>query len=160
MADSTYRFKKDNIKRLITAISKGATYVLACNYAGISYNTFISWMKKGERQLDNDEEGDDYLDFYCSVKKAEGVAVQGWLILIEEAAKNGNWQAAAWKLERRYPNEYGRFTAEKSPDDKEPRDDASDQERIDRVIAIVDEARKRNAVKRSRDDSSQENDSA
>ena len=32
----------------------------------------------------------------------------GWLAKIEQAANQGHWQAAAWKLERRYPQEYGR----------------------------------------------------
>jgi hypothetical protein len=40
--------------------------------------------------------------------EAEGRAAIGWLALIEQAAREGNWQAAAWKLERRYPETYGR----------------------------------------------------
>lgn len=158
MANAMYRFKPDNRKRLISAISKGATYILACNYAGISYNTFLSWMRKGEQQLENEEEGNEYLKFYCEVKKAEGIAVTSWLTLIEQAAKNGNWQAAAWKLERRYPNEYGRYTPEK-PDNKDQPDDSTIEERIARVVSIVDDARKRNSSKRSGNDSSQGNDS-
>jgi cell wall assembly regulator SMI1 len=39
---------------------------------------------------------------------AEGQAVIRWLEQIEHAAMQGNWQAAAWKLERRYPDQYGR----------------------------------------------------
>ena len=30
--------------------------------------------------------------------------------MIEMAASEGNWQAAAWKLERRYPETFGRRT--------------------------------------------------
>jgi hypothetical protein len=38
----------------------------------------------------------------------------GWLAKIEAAANEGAWQAAAWKLERRYPHEYGRSAVEVS----------------------------------------------
>jgi hypothetical protein len=30
------------------------------------------------------------------------------LEIIDKAAADGKWQAAAWKLERRYPTQYGR----------------------------------------------------
>jgi hypothetical protein len=46
--------------------------------------------------------------FHDAVKEAEGKATVGWLAKIEKAASEGNWTAAAWKLERRYPNDYGR----------------------------------------------------
>src|SRR5262249_52190193 len=39
---------------------------------------------------------------------AEGKAVVRWLAQIEQAAREGAWQASAWRLERRYPQEYGR----------------------------------------------------
>ena len=35
------------------------------------------------------------------IKEAEGKATQRWLAIIERAANDGSWQAAAWKLERR-----------------------------------------------------------
>ncbi len=35
-----------------------------------------------------------------------------WLAKIEKAASDGAWQAAAWKLERRYPHVYGRVVNE------------------------------------------------
>jgi hypothetical protein len=38
----------------------------------------------------------------------EGQAGVKWLAKIEREASEGSWQAAAWKLERRYPNDYGR----------------------------------------------------
>lgn len=90
-------------KRIVTAIKQGATYELAAQYGGIAYNTFNEWMKQGQA----DSEG-AFLEFYEAIKKAEGDAVIGWLRKIEAAAKDGNWQAAAWKLERRYPKDYGK----------------------------------------------------
>lgn len=89
--------------RIIEAIKQGATYDLASKYGGIAYNTFNEWMKRGAQE----DEG-PFRDFYDAVKLAEGQAAMHWLSLIQMAAHGGNWQAAAWKLERRYPNEYGR----------------------------------------------------
>jgi hypothetical protein len=150
---------KKLVERLLFALRKGATYALACNYAGMSPTTFSVWMRRGEKQLNNEEEDcDEHLKLYLKVKEAEGEAVLIWLDLIETAASNGNWQAAAWKLERRYPNEYGRFTPEQ-PKNPEPIDNTSDEARIVRIIALSDEARARAASKRPRSPVSKGNDS-
>lgn len=82
-------------KKLEDAITAGATYELACLYAGIGYSTLRDWMNT--KPL-----------FSEAIKKAEGKAGVGWLAKIERAANDGDWQAAAWKLERRYPHMYGR----------------------------------------------------
>ena len=89
--------------RILDALRVGATYVHACAYGGIAYNTFNEWMKRGEAARSG-----AFLDFYEDVKKAEGDAVAKWLGVIDKAALDGQWQAAAWKLERRYPETYGR----------------------------------------------------
>jgi len=95
-------------QNLAHAISVGATYELACVYAGIDYSTFRRWMLKGEEQAKG-----DHREFRDAVKRAEGEAVVRLLSIIELAAKD-QWQAAAWKLERRYPESYGRRTVEVS----------------------------------------------
>ena len=90
-------------RKIIHAIKLGATYEHASNYAGLAYNTFREWIKKGEA-----EDSGKYRDFYEAVKRAEGEAVAEWLEVIKQAGTDGNWQASAWRLERRYPQEYGR----------------------------------------------------
>jgi hypothetical protein len=62
-------------------------------------STFYEWMNTKN-------------EFSDAVKKAEGQAAVGWLAKIEKAANEGEWQAAAWKLERRYPQSYGRKVTE------------------------------------------------
>lgn len=81
--------------RIRQALELGAPHCHAAAYGGISYDTFKRWI-------------DRYEDFADLVKKAESRAVVGWLAKIERAANDGNWTAAAWKLERRYPQEFGR----------------------------------------------------
>ena len=81
--------------RILDALRVGATYVHACAYGGIAYNTFNEWMKRGEAARSG-----AFRDFYEDVKKAEGDAVAKWLGVIDKAALDGQWQAAAWKLRR------------------------------------------------------------
>lgn len=95
------KYAPDVVKRFTDAVAIGATYQLASKYAGISDVTFDNWRKK-------------YPEFAQAVNDAEGRAAVGWLAKIENEANNGNWTAAAWKLERRYPNEYGRRVHELS----------------------------------------------
>ncbi len=109
--------REDVKQKLLTALSKGATYRLACGYAGIAYQTFREWMKRAEPLIVLHEEQLEvhpdkvYLDFYCNVKRVEAYTAIKWLEKIDAAA-NIQWQAAAWKLERRHPNDYGRVVNE------------------------------------------------
>lgn len=107
MAGRPTKFTPDTQNKLVQAIQMGATYEHAAAYAGISYNTFNEWMKKGE-----DAKSGEFLEFSEAIKEAEGRAVIGWLAKIEKAANDGTWQAAAWKLERRYPSVYGKTVQE------------------------------------------------
>jgi hypothetical protein len=98
----------ETIKKLCEAIRLGAPYEHACNYAGIGFSTFNRWREKAE----NSKSG-KFWQFWQDIKKAEGDATKGWLKIIEDAAKEGNWPAAAWKLERRYPTEFGKRIQQK-----------------------------------------------
>jgi len=93
----------ESLEKLIESISLGGTYELACNYAGVSYSSFRVWMINGETATSGPER-----ELFLAVKHAEGAATAKWLKMIEQAAADGNWPAAAWKLERRYPDMYGR----------------------------------------------------
>jgi hypothetical protein len=80
---------------ILKALKLGATLKLAAESAGMHYDTLREWMN-------NDAA------FSVAVRKAEATRAQAALRSIEKAAKEDNWQAAAWYLERRYPTEYGR----------------------------------------------------
>ena len=95
MAGRRSKYTPETVDKITQAIRLGATYKLACDYAGISEDTFANWKRL-------------HSDFSEAIKTAEGGAVVGWLVKIEKAATEGNWQAAAWKLERRYPEMYGK----------------------------------------------------
>lgn len=94
------KYTPETAKKICDAVRVGSTFALACAYAGISEETFSQWRKK-------------YPEFSEAVKTAEGQAAIKWLAIIDKAATEDNvWQAAAWKLERRYPRDYGRQVIE------------------------------------------------
>lgn len=86
-------------ERICQAIRLGATFDLAAKAGGISHETFRVWRQANAA-------------FSAQVEKAEATAALAWLAMIEQAAKEGIWTAAAWKLERRYPHQYGRQVIE------------------------------------------------
>jgi len=81
--------------RLLEALRAGNTRKHACAYASITDDTFANWQRR-------------YSDFSDAVKKAEGDAIVRNVATIMRAAQDGTWQAAAWWLERRYPDDYAR----------------------------------------------------
>ncbi len=99
----------ETVEKLVEMIELGATYAHACNYAGVSYDSFNSWRNQGK----NAKNG-KYLKFLNIIKKAEGNATRKWLKVIEDAAEESrNWVAAAWLLERRYPDDFGKQIRQK-----------------------------------------------
>ena len=81
-------------KRLVDALRLGATDTLACQYAGISTDTLSRWQHASAA-------------FAAVLTRARGELGVGLLATIEQAARL-DWRAAAWKLERRWPQDYGR----------------------------------------------------
>lgn len=98
MAGRKTKYTPETVEKLTQAIRLGATYRLACQYAGIDESTFYQWQQSKPEFLD-------------AITQAEGAAAMKWLAIIEKAA-NDLPQWAAWKLERRYPREYGRHVSE------------------------------------------------
>lgn len=92
---------------LLNAIKAGLTYDLACGAAGISFKTFRNWQEKGE-----EGKSGEYVQFLQDLKEAEGQGSQRLITLINRSANEGQWAAAAWILERRYPENFARRPAQ------------------------------------------------
>lgn len=90
------KFTEETKEKLIVAISKGAPYEIACDYAGIDYSTFAKWKIKARQ-----DKIPDYVEFFDKLKEVQGHTALMWLDKIDKAMLE-NWTAAAWKLERRY----------------------------------------------------------
>jgi len=114
MAGRKTKLTPETQARIVDAIKVGSTYEIAAAYGGIAYNTLNEWLKAGEAATVG-----IFRDFYEAVKKAEGEAAVQWLTVIEKASTE-QWQAAAWKLERRYPQQYGKQVQEVSGPDGGP----------------------------------------
>lgn len=89
-------------ERLLQAIRLGAFIEHACYYAGINSSTFRQWRQKASENIE------PYASFWLRVNEAESEAIMRRLARIENAGKDGSWQADAWYLERKYPDKFGR----------------------------------------------------
>jgi hypothetical protein len=98
-------------EKVVRGLQMGLTYRLAAQYAGIHYDTLREWTKQGEADLES-ENHTAFSEFSDQVKLAEAEAAMNMQTVIQAAALKGDWKAAAWKLERRYPQEYGRNVTE------------------------------------------------
>jgi len=112
------------VKRITNALERGATYKLAARAGGISYRTFCRWRENKP-------------EFAEKVAAAEWEAADQWLEAIDEAAEAGSWRAAAWKLERRYPNQYGTGRERRTRDGA----NKADEDGRDAVIVLPDNGR-------------------
>ena len=103
-------------ERIINAIKAGSYLDDAANYAGITYRTVANWMQKGREAQQRLDNGDTdltpnehlYVHFFHAVENARAQAVVRNVDIIQSAAQNGQWQAAAWYLERTNPRKWGR----------------------------------------------------
>ena len=92
---------------LIKALEGGNTRASAAASAGISASTLHRWMRRGE----TDTTG-PFRELWYAIKRAEAVCQIRCLDLIAAAAAEGRWQAAAWILERRWPESWSRRAVE------------------------------------------------
>lgn len=129
--------------KIIKALQAGAYMETAAAYAGISKDTFFRWLKAGarynvavEQGKPHDESDAPYGAFSDSITKAMADAELTDLILIGKAAKQEKyWTAAAWRLERKYPQRYG---ANRQPDDASQVED----DPLKKLTDAIAEARK------------------
>jgi hypothetical protein len=121
----------DHKDRLLKAIATGVSYKDACAIAGIDETTFYNWKAKGEKAKSG-----KFAEFFQDIKKANATATAKHVQNINRAALDGEtiietrvvvdedgneidksttkkkiakqWQASAWMLERRRPQDWGR----------------------------------------------------
>jgi len=89
------KYNEARVKRIVDAISAGATRKAAAEYAGIDQTTLIRWEQV-------------YSNFANAIKEAEGQAEIKFTTTLAKAAQNGDVRAAMFWLERRRPKDWGR----------------------------------------------------
>ena len=84
------------LARLREGASAGMTYKLLARAIGISESTFHDWQRRGRQGLA------PWSGFVAELDDAEAEGARRLLEVIRDAATAGQWQAAAWILERRH----------------------------------------------------------
>lgn len=95
--------------KLIAALKRGLSRKGACAAARLPRRTFYAWLEQGEPDPETGEYPDDFFgQLAADVAAAEAHVEDVDLKTIADASQEGNWQAAAWRLERRFPDDYSR----------------------------------------------------
>ena len=94
------KLNEETINDLTLCITQGMTNKDACTVAGIATSTFYGWINDPSNELEK--------ELADRVERARVVRKMQLLQTIFDAAENGCWQAAAWYLERRYPEEFAK----------------------------------------------------
>ena len=98
------KFTEDTRDKILTALRMGHYRTVAATYAGISHETLRRWLKEAE----NPTAPPEYRAFRDDVDVAEAQAEVIDLGLVRQAARDGEWRAAAWRLERAHPDRWGK----------------------------------------------------
>lgn len=97
------KLTEDLIENICKAIRLGMYIEQAAALGGICRDSFYKWVRQGVR-TGNGLEG----LLADRVKKALAESEARDLSRLDKAIDGGAWQAAAWKLERKFPDRWGR----------------------------------------------------
>lgn len=136
-------------ERIVSALRAGNYQDTAAQYAGITRQTFYSWLERGRIERERISAGEKprktetiYLDFVDAVETARADAEARTVALVMKAANEGTWQAAAWFLERSHPQRWGRLNrTEISGPQGGPIETTVDAEELEEKLAALLERR-------------------
>jgi transposase len=126
---------------IVRTLASGCYRQTAAEVAGVGKSTLYRWLEQGEHDFE-DGRTTPYRELWEATKKAEADAEVEAIELIREAATR-SWQAAAWLLERKYPDRWGRRARLDHRHDAQPRREVveipNDEERLREVASILRE---------------------
>jgi hypothetical protein len=100
---------------LLEALESGNYVETACLYANLAPSTVYRWLQRGNNEKKRQASGQtpdpiesQYVELCEAVEKARAEAIVANVAAVQQAARSGTWQAAAWWLERTMPNQFGR----------------------------------------------------
>lgn len=103
----------DELQSKIVELIRAGNYIeTASACVGINKDTLYDWLKRGAREKAKtngkiDKKEEIYVRFSDAVEKAIAEAEARDVMIIANASKN-DWKASAWRLERKFPNKWGR----------------------------------------------------
>jgi len=89
------KYTEERTEKIVNYIKLGLPVVRACHAVNISTETHYRWIKEHD-------------DYEARVREAEAALMARDLGVIEAAAKGGDAKAVMWRLERRFPNDFGK----------------------------------------------------
>ena len=92
----------ETVQKICENIRLGLRYNDAAMAAGITYETFNEWRKRGKKAKSG-----KYSEFSEALHLAEAEGERLLVARIQDGARK-HWQAAAWILERRHREKWGR----------------------------------------------------
>ena len=96
------------ISSLCRGLRDGNSRTVSCLRAGITIRTLQRWIQRAE---DGEQK---YVEIRDQVEQAEALSAQNAVELILKAGHK-DWRAAAWFLERRFPDDWGAWRAKLVP---------------------------------------------
>ena len=105
-----FALTEELIKEICSFIENGNTQKDAAALCGVAESTFYNWTKVAKEGKASGRAATLYALLLESVKKAESAFKDYHLGQIRAAStRPAHWQASAWLLERKFPNEFGRI---------------------------------------------------
>ncbi len=110
------KWNEETQAKIVQAIRAGNYIETASAFAGINKSTLYAWLKRGEREKQRVAKNprnrirkseQHFVTFSNAVEKALAEAEVRDVAIIGKAAEE-QWQAAAWRLERKFPDRWGR----------------------------------------------------
>ena len=102
MAGRPTKLTPDVQDLIVDGINAGLTFGLTCARAGVNPATFYRWLEKGETAKSG-----VYSEFCDTVSRAKADSALRLVSQITLQAPT-DWRAAAFLLERRFPDDYGK----------------------------------------------------
>ena len=109
------KITEELIKQICDVVRAGNYIETAAAFNGLSKSTLYDWMKRGARERQRIEgtnrkplkKEELFMAFSDAIEKAMAEAEIRDVMRIGEASKS-DWKAAAWRLERKNPQKWGR----------------------------------------------------
>jgi hypothetical protein len=97
------KFNDERASKILEALRLGVPQATAVTYAGVSDSTYYRWLQDAAK----DDAPQQLKDFRDAVHAARAEAEVRSLAVIQNASRK-TWQAAAWFLERGFPQHWAR----------------------------------------------------
>lgn len=116
MAGRPTKLTKELIEEIATYLRAGNYIETTAHLVGINRDTIYEWLKRGNAEIARISKSNRarvrkkeelFVEFTDTVKKAQAQS-EAMLVAQIGKASEKNWTAAAWRLERKYPDRWGR----------------------------------------------------